>query len=624
MLYLNNGIELAIKGDLRQAASAFSRAIELDPGCFEAYNNLGLVFQEIDCLREAEDCIRRAIELKPDCSSAFNNLGMVQKKAGRLPEAVISFRRAIELNPENSEAYNNLGIVQSDASLWDEATKLFCRAIELKPDNAETYFNLSIIQIKLNRPDKAAKSLYRAIAINPKYTAAYFNLGVVQAEMKHLDEAVDAFSRAIELNPLYHEAYNNLGAVLRHTGRLGEAETILRRAIELRPEYPKSYNNLGLVLKDNHRLKEAETCLRHSINLNPNDPETHNNLALVLKDTGCLADAEISLQRAIELRPGFVEAEFALGFLYLLQEKYEKGWQKYVAWRAYDESRFKRYDAFQSKCLNWQGEDLTGRKILLFSDQGFGDAIQFIRYAPLVANVAGQTGIWVQKPLQRLMAAAMNGFELQTDESIAVGQYDFSCPMSSLPYIFNTSKETIPQAIPYIRPADENLSAWSERLDNLDGGQRYRVGVVWAGNPNHENERNRSIDFDVFNTLFDNKQVSWVSLQVGKRAEDLCGMPFPVIDISRDLVDFAETAAVIEKLDLVITVDSAVAHLAGAMGKLTWLLLPFNPDWRWQLKREDSPWYLNMRLFRQRGGGRWPEVLLRVKNALEDVAVKYK
>ncbi|MDR3560310.1 MAG: tetratricopeptide repeat protein [Negativicutes bacterium] len=615
-MFLQSGIDWAVKGDLHQAADAFRQAIELDRGCFEAHNNLGLVFQQLGCLREAEDCFRQVIELKPDCAAGYNNLGLVQKKADRLPEAVVSFSRAIDLDPEYSEAYNNLGIAQSEANRWEDAADLFCRAIELKPDNAETYFNLGIMQIKLKRPAEAAKSFCRATALNPKHMAAYFNLGVVQAEENRLDEAVAAFRRVIELNPFYYEAYNNLGALLRLADRLGEAEAALRRAIELKPDYAKAYNNLGLVLKSNHRLEEAETCLRHSIDLNPNDPETYNNLALVVKDAGRLADAESYLQQAIALRPDLVEAEFALGFLYLLQEQYEKGWGKYVKWQADNESSVTRHAVFQATCRNWQGEDLTGKKIVLFSDQGFGDAIQFIRYAPLVAKAAGQTSVWVQKPLQRLMAGAVNGCQIHPDENIAAGQYDFSCPLSSLPYLFHTSKDTIPQGIAYIRPVDKIISVWSERLGSLDGNQRYRIGVVWGGNPNHENDRNRSIDFAVFNRLFDCNQASWVSLQVGKQAKDLHQMPSPVLDISCHLSDFAETAAVIANLDLVISVDSAVAHLAGAMGKPTWLLVPFNPDWRWQLNREDSPWYPTMRLFRQQGGGRWPEVLERVKQAL--------
>lgn len=617
--HFSDGIELAVKGDLRGAADAFRRAIELDPGFFEAYNNLGLIFRELNCLKEAEECTRRAIELRPDCAAAYNNLGIVQKEAKRVPEAIQSFHQAIELNPDYAEAYNNLGIIKNEAKLWDEAVKLFCRAIELNPDNAETYFNLGAVQIKLSRLDEAANLFCQAIALNPRYMEAYFNLGVIQAELKHLDKAVEAFTRAIELNPLYHEAYNNLGAVLRLTDRLSEAEAMLRRAIELRPNYAKAYNNLGLVLMDNNRLKEAEVCLRQSIVLNGNDPETYNNLALVLKDSDRLGDAETCLQQAIELRPDFVEAEFALGFLYLIQEQYEKGWGKYVKWRAHNEAEYKIFDAFRSKSADWQGEDLTGRKLLLFSDQGFGDAIQFIRYLPLVTKATGKTGVWVQKPLQRLMRAAIDGCWLETDESIAAEQYEFNCPLSSLPYIFNTSKATIPQGIPYIRPSDESINTWGVRLDSEDGGERYRIGVVWAGNPNHENERNRSVAFDIFNTLFEVKEASWISLQVGNRAADLRRKPSPVVDISCDLADFGDTAAVIRNLDLVITVDSAVAHLAGAMGKPTWLLLPFNPDWRWQLKREDSPWYPTMRLFRQQEAGQWPEVLQRVKKALTEV-----
>ncbi|WP_378954439.1 tetratricopeptide repeat protein [Pelosinus sp. sgz500959] len=619
MMYLNKGIELAIKGELEEAGELFRQAIDFDPNCSEAYNNLGLVFKDTNRLEEAEGYFRKALAINPNCPEVYNNLGIVQTEADHLYEALDSFHCAIELNPEYPEAYNNLGIAQSKMNLWDEAAYSFTRAIQSNPNHSETHFHLGIAQLRRNDLDEAINAFCQAIELNPYYAEAYFNMGVIQAELKMMDESVGMFYQAIELNPHFYEAYNNVGAVLRIMYQLEAAEFCLRRAIELRPDYSKAYNNLGLVLKDRYCLAEAEVCLRHSIELDPNDPETYNNLALVLKDVDRLEEAERCLCRAIELRPGFKEAEFALAFLYLLQEQYNKGWGKYNEWREFYEPKLKKIGYPHLDCPRWQGEDLTGRKILLFSDQGFGDAIQFVRYGKMIAELGAKTSIWVQKPLERLIKTSINSCEIYNDDDTSSGQFDFSCSLSRMPYMFNTDRETIPQVIPYIQTSCECATIWQERLNQLDGGHKYRVGVVWAGNPNHENDRNRSIVFDVFKELFDINEVSWISLQVGKRAEDLLQTPYPVLDISEHLSDFFETAGAINNLDLVITIDSAVAHLAGAMGKETWLLVPYNPDWRWQLKREDSPWYSTMKLFRQHEPGNWQEVLTRVKDALKKV-----
>lgn len=582
---MNQGIELVNKGNIPEAIKTFHQAIKIDPRCSEAYNNLGI------------------LQIKEKCFS----------------EAIQSFCQAIELNPNDSDGYHNLGIAQSENNLWDEAIHSFSSAIKLKSNNPEMYFNLGIAQLHLKKLPEAEVAFSRATELNPYYIEAYFNLGVIYADVKMLDEAIEHFCRAIELSPQFYEAYNNLGAVLRLNNQLDEAEDCLRRAIELKPDYAKAYNNLGLVLQDNHCLEEATVCFRHSIELNPNDPEIYNNLALVLKDTDQLKEAEDCLCRAIELRPGFMEAEFTLGYLYLLQEQYEKGWGKYSECSSFYEPMVKKNEGFPSGIPHWQGEDLMGRKILLFGDQGFGDTIQFLRYADMVAILAEETSIWAKKPLERLIASSIHSCSRHIDGSAPAMQYDFICPLSRLPYLFHTSKDSIPQKNPYIKSNAECVTAWHEKLNALDGGEPYRIGVVWAGNPKHENDRNRSVAFSMMEQLFEIDEVSWISLQVGERAMDISQTQHKIIDISSGLVDFFETAGAIANLDLVITIDSAVAHLAGAMGKETWLLLPRNPDWRWQLKREDSPWYPTMRIFRQQEAGKWQDVFTRVKDAIRKI-----
>jgi hypothetical protein len=236
----------------------------------------------------------------------------------------------------------------------------------------------------------------------------------------------------------------------------------------------------------------------------------------------------------------------------------------------------------------------------------------------MVEKLASRTSLWVQKPLERLLSAAYPDLTVYTGECLPPAHYDYVCSLLSLPVIFNTCTETIPPAVPYGTVKSTTARTWNETLSKVDNDKMYRVGVVWAGHPKHLNDAKRSIPFAVFHNLFDISRVSWISLQVGSRAEDLLGPAYKVSDFSSELVDFMDTAELIETLDLVITVDTAVAHLAGTMGKKTWVLLPFDPDWRWQLEREDSPWYPAIKLFRQRKLGDWQEVVDRVKNALQE------
>jgi len=490
---------------------------------------------------------------------------------------VTLLRQAIEQNPHSSEAYYNLGSALSDEGLWSEAADMLRQAIKLNPHKPEFYNKL----------------------------------GIVLENANMLSQAAELFGWALKLRPDYIEALNNISTVLIRTNRFKEAEEYLRRALAINPHYAKAYNNLGMVLENMNRRVEALGCFRQAIALEPNNSVFYTNVGKMLKEFRQLDEAEVCIQQALALRPDSVNANLALATLYLLQEQYEKGWEKYDDWRLIRDGNR------HLPIPQWQGEDLAGRRILLFADQGFGDTIHFIRYALMVAKLASETNVLIQKPLRRLLVFSLTNCKICNSDRIDAREYDFISPLLSLPHRFNTSRETIPQTTPYIHPSRSIIETWSKTLDKIDGGKKYRIGVVWAGNPAHANDRNRSIPFDVFSSLFDITKVSWISLQKGKRVTDLATTFNNVIDISGALLDFAETAGVIANLDLVITVDSAVAHLAGAMGQKTWLLLPYNPDWRWQLDREDSPWYPTLRLFRQHEIDNWAEVLLKVRKSVE-------
>lgn len=453
----------------------------------------------------------------------------------------------------------------------------------------------------------------QAIEMNPKYSPAYNNLGLVLRTTHRFGEAEACFRRAIELNPDDSYAYNNLGLVLIDLGYMDKAEVCFQRAIELSPGQAEFYSNLGTVLEEQSYIIEAKAAYCQAIKLDPYYSEAYYNMGGILRLTKELDEAEGSLRKALELRPGYLEAELSLSLLHFLRGEYEDYWD------SYEKTRLKRWGEKELGIPIWRGEDLTHCSILLFWEYGFGDTMQFVRYAKKVEKLAKQTSLWVQKPLQRLLQTANPSLTVYGTESPPQGQFDFACSFLSLPVIFNTRSETIPQPVSYMLSNQEGVAVWHKILENRDQGNKYRVGVVWAGHPKHLGDGKRSIPFEVFQELFSISSISWISLQVGGRAEELLNISYNVIDFSKELVDFMETAQLIENLDLVITVDSAVAHLAGTMGKKTWILLAFDADWRWQLEREDSPWYPTVRLFRQRKFNDWKEVLARVKTALEEL-----
>jgi hypothetical protein len=422
-------------------------------------------------------------------------------------------------------------------------------------------------------------------------------------------QALDFFHQAISLKPDYAEAYNGIGALLINMNNLNQAEFYLQRALELKFDYPEALYNLGTLFSRTSFLQEAEMCLREAISLKPDFPEAHFRLGMVFKQMNRLGEAENHLCLAVELRSNFKEADFALGILYLLQGQYEKGWKRY-------ELRRQLFDSFDPGYNHWQIEDLVGEKIVLFHEQGFGDTIHFVRYVQELEKFASEVVLLVPKQLERLMSASLQNVTIQTDETM-IGEYKFSCPLPSLPFMFHTTPNTIPSCIPYIKINQTIIQKWRDMVEQKINANFYKVGIVWAGNPNHKNDKNRSIPFQVFKQIFSFKEVTWVSLQVDNKADDLQTIPDEVIDFHENISDFAETAGLIENIDLIITVDTAVAHLAGAMGKETWLLLPIDPDWRWQTKSQESLWYPTIRIFRQIHLGDWQEVLARVKVALE-------
>jgi tetratricopeptide (TPR) repeat protein len=607
----NLGSALKDNGQLDEAVAACRRAIALNPNLPEAHNNLGGVLKDKGQLDEAIAAYRRAIALKPNYPEAHNNLGVALKEKGQLDGAITAYRQAIAFNLNLPEAHNNLGIALKDNGHLDEALTAFRQAIALNPNFPEAHSNLGNALREKGQLDEALAACRRAIALRPNYSEAYSNLGNALASQGELDEAIAAYRQAIAFNSNLPEAHYNLGNVLKDKGQLDGAIAAYRQAIAFNPNLPEAHGNLGNALKDKGQLDEAIAAFRQAIALNPNFPEAHYNLGNVLKDKGQLDGSIAACRQAIALRPDYADAHFNLSLSLLANGCFQQGWEEYEwRWKCKDLSTPRNFAQPQ-----WDGRPLEGRTILLYTEQGFGDALQFMRYLPLVAERGGRIIVECQAELQRILQTIAGKWQV-----VARGQplpaFDLHCPLLSLPRVFGTNLANVPNIVPYLHADAEDASGWQHRL--ADYSPRVKVGLAWAGSPTHTNDRNRSIKLARLAPLGRAPGVRFFSLQKGAAAAEARTPPpgMELVDWTQDLKDFAGTAALIANLDLVIAVDTAVVHLAGAMGKPVWTLLPYVPDWRWLMGREDSPWYPTMRFFRQPSRGEWAGVVQRVADAL--------
>jgi hypothetical protein len=431
-------------------------------------------------------------------------------------------------------------------------------------------------------------------------------------------EAVKNFRLALQLKPDFVEAYNHLGILLNELGRSVEAIEIFRKAIQYDPGYSELYNNIGMALKNQEQFEEAIDNFKQAIRLEPDFAEAYYNLANSLRDQGQCSLAIELYQEAVRLKPDYAQAHWNMALALLLNGDYEKGWQEYK-WRRND--NLKNITGF--RCLGkprWDGSNFTGKRLLVHYEQGLGDNIQFARYLPMLKRHGGTVIFEVLVPLTGLFRNFPGIDELtfyKHGHKPSV-EFDLYTSLFDLPSIFKTTLETIPCSVPYIHAEPAKIEHWRNQIE----GPEFKVGIVWAGSPVHGNDQYRSCSLSYFEPLSHIEGVKLFGLQKGQAAAQMDQFTgkIPVINISKQFNDFSDTAAAIANLDLVISVDTSVLHLAGAMGKPAWALLPFAPEWRWMLKRTDSPWYPTIRLFRQQQWGQWEPVFESVAEELRKSA----
>jgi tetratricopeptide (TPR) repeat protein len=512
-------------------------------------------------------------------------------------------------------AWYNRGNALQDLGRFDEAVISYDQAIALKPGLAEAYNNRGNALQNLKRLDEAVASYDRAAMLKPDYIEAYYNRGTALQSLMRFEAALASYDKAIAHKPDHAEAHNNRGAPLRELRRLDEAITSYDKAIALRPEFAEAHNNRGNVLHTLKRLDEALAGFDTAIALKPDFAMAHYNRANVLRDLMRLDEALASFDKAVVLKPDYIDAHYNQGHCFLLMGRFERGWPQYELrnWKADGVKPYLR--------PLWSGkEDIVGKTLFIYCEQGVGDTLQFCRYGKLVKALGASIIMSVQDSLLELLA------QMKPDIGTIVGHneipsaFDYRCPMMSLPFALGTTLATIPEPARVV--ADQNLQkTWDARLPPR---AKPRIGVVWNGNPEHKNDHNRSMDLATLSPLF-SADAHWISLQKEIRQGDaalLRRLP-QVAFFGDELKDFSTTAAIIDRLDLVITVDTAAAHLAGAMGKPVWILLPYVPDWRWLLDRDDSPWYPTARLFRQDETRVWDNVIARVKDELREFVQRH-
>ncbi|MBL4691651.1 MAG: tetratricopeptide repeat protein [Rhodospirillales bacterium] len=522
---------------------------------------------------EAEHLYREVLQSRPDAAEILSKLGAALAVQGKFIEAVSALRRAIEKDPELAEAHNNLGSVFQIQGKLDNAVVSLRRALDITPDQAAAHINLGNILSKQGSLEEAVESYRKALKIDPESTQALNGFGAAMIQQNKGAEAAEAFGRALEITPDQPETLSNLGSLLRNQGKYDDAVETLRKAVAVEPKLTEAHINLGNALKSRGDWDAAIDAYQHAISLEPDNAEIHWKQAQVLLMTG----------------------------------RFREGWAEYQ-WRT-------RCDDFQSLIWNvpgtpWDGSRLDGKTILIYCEQNFGDSIQFVRYAETLAALGGTVVVKCPPQLQTLFqnVPGVDRVVTHLDRSVI---YGVQASLLSLPGLLGTDMESIPATVPYFKPpAAPNRK--------LDGNGKLKVGIAWAGSPAHKNDQNRSISLPLFKSLLDVEGFAFYGLQVGERSRDIArfGMSESINDQSRTLGNFTATASVMEELDLIISVDTSVAHLAGALGKPVWTLLPFAPDWRWLLGRDDSPWYPSMRLFRQPSPDDWQGVLEKVETAL--------
>ncbi|MCS6952946.1 MAG: tetratricopeptide repeat protein, partial [Bryobacteraceae bacterium] len=615
---LEQGLRWQREGRLAEAARCYRRVLEHQPDNPDALHLLGMVEYASGRPEAALGLIAQAIRSRPDVAAFHNNLGNALLASGRPEQACLAFEEALRLTPRYAEALVNYGNALQQLQRWEEAVAVLVRAVELEPELPEAYNNLGNALAGRGDLEAAAACLGEALRRQPDYAEAWLNLAHVRRKQQRLEEAAECCRQALRLAPEFFQAHVALAAVLAALGQTAAAERAAREAVRLRPQDPDGWAQRAMCLLEQGRHRAAAACAQQALRLRPEHPQAWNNLGAALMELGCHEAAADCFREAIRLKPDLADAHYNLGNVHreardpahalacyeealrcepkhvrarwnraltlLSVGDWERGFEEFE-WRW--KMPFLRPRPFAQPL--WDGTPLDGRTILLYAEQGLGDVIHFVRFARQVQACGGRVLLESPRALVGLLASAPG-----IDELVAAGDalppFDVQAPLMSLPRILKLTSQTLPPSVPYLHADPARREAWERRFRALGG---LRVGLVWAGNPQHAHDRRRSLALDVLAPLGRIPGVHFVGLQYGPRSCQGLAPPegLTFLHLGPELGDFGEAAAAVAALDLVISVDTAMAHLAGALGCPVWVLLAFVPDWRWGLEGETTPWY---------------------------------
>jgi tetratricopeptide (TPR) repeat protein len=644
---IQSAIQLHRGGELQEARQRYQQVLELEPRQPDALNLLGLLARQTGQLADAVEYGRRAIAADRKQAAYFANLGEAYRVLGQLDEAIKCYSEAIRLQPNEAKIHNHLGTLLQEAGRLDEALASYTHALRLDPQMVEAQFNIGTTLQQQNKLSEAAASYTRLLELNPNYVGPLANLGMIHYLEGRFSDAQACYERAAQLQPTVAEVHYNLGNVLQVQKQWDRAIACHQKAIQLKPDYGDAHCSLGSALRGMAQLDEALVWLRRAVELQPNAFSAHTNLGVVLQELGELDEAHRSFERALELRPDLPEMHFNLGILrkdqgdplaaiacyeqalrlnpvshqalvsrgtaFLSLGQFDAGWAGFEH-RAHC-PQFNTPTHFQPR---WDGSPLDDRTLLIHCEQGLGDTLQFIRYVKLTEQRGGKIIIAAHPALTALLG--QSGFRGLVSNDQPLPPFDVWVPLMSLPYVFQTEVDTVPSDVPYLAPEQARVERWRGELKPSSG---LKVGIAWQGRRDHRLDRLRSMPLACFAPLAAVPGVRLLSLQKGAGSEQVAalGDRFELVDLASRLDNepaaFLDTAAVMKSLDLVVTSDTAIAHLAGALGVRVWLALPLAPDWRWMFVREDSPWYPTMRLFRQSRFRQWSDVFERMAADLE-------
>jgi len=641
-------------GDIAAAAEFYEKAIGVDPGNVPALLRAGFCLRESGRALEAEQLIRRALALAPESSDAHYLLSTMLRargdanqaidelfatlrcepqfeiayyelcfllfQSGRIVEARQVAQAGLERFPESAELHFCLGNIFLAEKQWEPAVANFRRVLSLAPDHTLACVNLSVALQELGRHDEALEAIDHALAIAPAEADWHLKRGYILQMQSRFESAGDAYGSAIALQPDLAKAYANLGSVLEQGGQLDAAVANYRKAVEFAPQDPDLLFNLAAGLQAQRQFDEAQTFYQRVLRLAPEHAKALINSASTLVAQGRQDDALAFYDTVFERLPDMPQARMNKAYLLLQLGRFREGW-------ALTEFRWQCTDGPIRPSFaqpNWTGaEDLQGKTILIYGEQGFGDMLHFIRYTKLVAEL-GAT-VLLQLPLAlKALAATCPGVTAVFADGEQLPPFDFACAVMSLPLAFKTEVSTIPNAVPYVHGDSEQAASWRKLLGEGKGsGKTLCVGLAWAGDPRSSQpsaaamDRARSMHFERLLPLLDVPGITFVSLQIGEAARRQMNQHPRILDYTTELRNFHDTASLIEALDLVITVDTSIVHLSGALAKPVWLMDRRGHCYRWFPNREDSPWYPTLRIFRQDAPGDWDGVVARIKRELE-------